>query len=98
MTMEEYFVEELKEKKEKCKRLEKRVSEMTEEKNKTEDMIREIEWLVKKANPEWTKDRKIIMDYVFLYKDEEKERALAIFARLGVDVKQEELTGEVEKK
>lgn len=97
MTMEEYFIKELQEYKDKLEKKESRLREYEEDRRKIEDGLRDVEWLVKKVNPYWTSDGAIIMDFAFLHGDDVK-RALAVFARLGVEVKAEKLTekGKVE--
>ncbi len=94
MTMEEYFVKELQEEKEKRENLERKVRELEDERRKIEDGIRECEWLVKKSAPRLTKSGYIFTSSA-MFADDDVNRAMRVFARLGVQVGKD-ITEEVE--
>lgn len=88
MSMEEYIVNELQNEKAKREELEKTVRDLENERIKIENGLRDVEWLVKKGNPRMSGTEYIWMGS-YLLSDEEVNRAMKVFARLGIQVQEE---------
>lgn len=89
MSMEEYIINELQNEKSKREELERTVRDLENERVKIEDGLRDVEWLVKKGKPRLSGTEYIWVGS-FLLSDEEISRAMKVFARLGIQVQDEE--------
>lgn len=86
MTIEEYIVQELKEEKEKRAGAEATVKELSEAIDRFDNLLKDVEWLIRKTVPRLTKEGFVYATSTFFAHEDDIARVSSVYKRLGIKI------------